>query len=268
MTIRRFAAQADRQSILRQLIGALSAFEALPGRYPLALREPRILFHCIHDVLLLAAGRPVQGLALKSFDAPHVKRAACFFVRTAMLRSGVDHYTLLGLDPAFHQDVLRDHYRMMIRLTHPDFVSTTGAWPTGAAARVNLAHDVLSSVVQRSEYDRTLGGIEKRRSLVAQRLPALLSFPEGRSRLSFRPFTLSVAGVAGAAAVLMLLTLWNDSPEYLEVKQVTQTDLAGSGKELAGVSDHAKPFPGELLSAALEVFPARCTNPARVVSKL
>ena len=265
MTIRRFAAPEDRQSILRQLIGALSAFEALPGRYPLAMREPSILFHCIHDVLLLAAGRPVQGLALKSFDAPHVKRAACFFVRTAMLRYGVDHYTLLGLESGFHKDVLRDHYRMMIRLTHPDFVSAAGTWPVDAAMRVNLAHDVLSSVEQRTEYDRMLGGIGKRRSFVAQKPVAMLSFPKGRSRLSFRPFTLSVAGVA---AVLLLLALWNDSPEYWEVKQATQTDLAGSGEELAGASDHAKSFLDDLLSAALEVFPARCTNPAGVASKI
>lgn len=66
----------------------------------------------------------------------------------------------------------------------------------------------------------------------------------------------------------MLLTLWDDNPEYLDVNQVTQTDLAGSGEELAGVSDHAKPFLVELLPAVLEVFPARCTNPARVVLKI
>jgi hypothetical protein len=38
-----------------------------------------------------------------------------------MLRPGADHYTLLGLKPAFDSATLRDHYRMLMRLTHPDF---------------------------------------------------------------------------------------------------------------------------------------------------
>ena len=172
----------------------------------------------------MAAGRPVEGLALESLDAPRVKRTACFFVRVAMLRPGADHYTLLGLEPGFHKDALRDHYRMLIRLTHPDFAGISGAWPPGSATRINLAHDVLSSVVRRAEYDRTLCGGAKRRPLVVHSLAAVLPRPVARSWPSFRVWTLAGTGVA---AVLLLLT-WPGSTEFSDGAQVAQINLPGS----------------------------------------
>ena len=84
------------------LLEALFDFEALPGRYPLTLREPRALFDRSHQVLMLAAGRTVKELVeLDPAQASRAQRAACFFVRMAMLRSGADHYTLLGLAAGF-----------------------------------------------------------------------------------------------------------------------------------------------------------------------
>ena len=76
---------------LGSLIPALFDFEALPGRYPLTLREPRALFERSREVLMLASGRVVEGLALDSQDASAVQRAACFFVRrpAAVIWSGV-----------------------------------------------------------------------------------------------------------------------------------------------------------------------------------
>jgi hypothetical protein len=76
-------------------------FEAFPGRYPLALREPRLLFDHGTEVLVLASGRPAEGLPQDEALQVQLRKAARFFVRTAMLRPGTDHYTLLGLKPAF-----------------------------------------------------------------------------------------------------------------------------------------------------------------------
>ena len=148
------------------LLEALFDFEALPGRYPLTLREPRALFDRSHQVLMLAAGRSVKELALDPDQASQAQRAACFFVRMAMLRSGADHYTLLGLPPTFQAETLRDHYRLLMRLTHPDFAGNASGWPRDAATRINLANDVLSSRVQRAEYDRQLAKSSPRRMAV------------------------------------------------------------------------------------------------------
>lgn len=134
------------------LLPALLDFERSPGRYRVVLREPRPLFEHIGSVMLLAAGRPVPGLPVAAASAPELRRAARFFVRTVMLRPGSDAFTLLGLGPGFEPAQLREHYRLMIRLTHPDFATTGEGWPADAATRVNLAHDLLSSPEKRAAH--------------------------------------------------------------------------------------------------------------------
>lgn len=132
-------------------------FQAYPGRYPLALREPRLLFDHGTAVLTLASGRAAEGLPQDDALQDQLRNAARYFVRTAMLRPGADHYTLMGLRPGFDPAMLREHYRMLMRLTHPDFAGGARVWPPDAATRINQANDVLSSSVNRQNYDRTLG---------------------------------------------------------------------------------------------------------------
>jgi len=142
------------------LLPALLDFERSPGRYPVVLREPRPLFDHTFAVLQLAAGRAVDGLADLEQDparASELRQAARFFVRTVLLRPGVDHYTLLGLAPGCEAAELREHYRLMIRLTHPDFAAGSGeAWPADAATRINMVNDVLSSPERRADYNAKL----------------------------------------------------------------------------------------------------------------
>lgn len=166
----------------RSLVLALLDFERTPGRYPVALREPRPLFEQIGNVMLLAAGRPVPGLpAPPRSSEPDLRRAARYFVRTVMLRPGVDFFTLLGLTPDFEPPQLREHYRLMIRLTHPDFSATGERWPADAAVRVNQAKDLLSSPQKQAEYAAALR--RRPRDVVAasagapQRPPRLLMLP-------------------------------------------------------------------------------------------
>ena len=121
--------------------GALAAclldFESFPGRYALALREPRLLFDRGTEVLMLAGGRAVEGMPQDPALAERLRTAARFFVRAGLLRSGVDHYTLLGLVPGCTAAQVRDHYRLLMRLTHPDFAGDGQDWPADAATRIN-----------------------------------------------------------------------------------------------------------------------------------
>ncbi|MDO9439158.1 J domain-containing protein [Hydrogenophaga sp.] len=156
----------------RGLVLALLDFERAPGRYPVALREPRPLFEEIGSVMLLAAGRPVPGLpAPPRHSEPELRRAARYFVRTVMLRPGADFFTLLGLTPGFEPAKLREHYRLMIRLTHPDFSGTGERWPADAAVRVNQAKDLLSSPERQAEYAASLRRQPRGRVLAGAGVP-------------------------------------------------------------------------------------------------
>jgi len=212
-------------SSMPRLIQALLDFEELPGRYPLALREPRTLFDNSREVLLLALGRPVEGLILdRGLDAPRLQRAACFFVRTAMLRTGIDHYTLLGLQPGFDKDDLRDHYRMLIRLTHPDVAISSAGWPAGAATRLNLANDVLSSPVSRAAYDQALHGDINR--MPVPRVRSMCAVLPRPAAVTPRPVSLrnwTLVGMAAAAGLLMLAQ-WPSLVDVPDEVQVSQAD--------------------------------------------
>jgi hypothetical protein len=154
-----------------RVLPALLDFERSPGRFPVALREPRPLFEHIGSVMLLAAGRPVPGLPAVPAIGPELRRAARFFVRTVMLRPGSDPFTLLGLKAGFEPTQLREHYRLMIRLTHPDFEAAGERWPADAATRINLAHDLLSSPQKRADF--ILAGVPMRpRPLLPRPAPA------------------------------------------------------------------------------------------------
>ena len=131
-------------------------FAATPGRFSIALREPRIAFDNIQSVLMLACGRKLDAVPAGRASEADVRRVARYFIRTAMLRPGADYYTLLGVQPGFAETTLREHYRLLMRLSHPDFATPGQVWPADAATRINLANDVLSSSVRRHEYDTSV----------------------------------------------------------------------------------------------------------------
>lgn len=183
---------------------ALTGFHERPGRYAVARREPQLLFDRLQDVLLLAADRVATGPSGAS-PPEAARRSARFFVRTVMLRPGGSHYDLLGFKPQGDLAGLREHYRLLIRLTHPDFARESEPWPPDAAARVNRAYDVLSSSVKRAEYDAQRPSLEVSmpaatvRAAPPRRKP--LAAP-GRSRLGVYASWALVVGALGALAML------------------------------------------------------------------
>src|SRR5262249_45951925 len=84
--------------------------------------------------------------------------AARHFLRTALLAASADHYTVLGLERDATLPEIKERYRALMRLMHPDFASgsAAGAWPADAASRVNGAYETLSSPECRAAYDAQL----------------------------------------------------------------------------------------------------------------
>ena len=201
---------AARRSAVEKL---LLDYHRSPGKYAHARRQSSPLHSALHEVLQLAGGRPFDGDSQHAPSAP-VRQAACFFIRSALLFPDADHYALLGLERSADPDAVKDRYRQMMRLMHPDFAATLGgaAWPSDAATRVNQAYEVLSSPVLRRAYDDELEPTAPARPLPARAgagsgravRVARPAMPQGDRRLWLR----SLAITFGAAGALALLATW------------------------------------------------------------
>jgi hypothetical protein len=133
---------------------ALLEYHRSPGKFSLAKHQPEVVFSSVHAVLQMASGRAAAA-EITTAPSADLQQAACFFIRCALLRPDADHYDLLGLDATAEPVAIKERYRLMMRLLHPDFAGATEGveWPADAATRVNQAYDVLSSTVRRRAYD-------------------------------------------------------------------------------------------------------------------
>ena len=92
---------------------------------------------------------------------------ALCYVNDHCLSDSATHYEALGITPAANSDEVRDAWRRMIALVHPD--TRPVGLPEDAASRVNRAYEVLSREETRRAYDRdTL----QRTSVVQDQTPA------------------------------------------------------------------------------------------------
>lgn len=236
----------------------LTGFHERPGRYAVARREPTLLFDRPLDVLLLAADRAVPGLA--GVPPPEAaRRSARFFVRTAMLRPGGSHYDVLGVTPQGDLAALREHYRLLIRLTHPDFAREDEPWPDDAAARVNRAYDVLSSPVKRAEYDAQRPSLAPPAPTVAVRaMPPRRKLPVS-PRPSRRRRGAYASGALAVGALAALAMMWSSAEDEslkaasaMATPLLNMTEAAGASTGVAGGSWP----PGGAVSSVMSRSPA------------
>lgn len=234
------------------LAAALLDFQAFPGRYATALREPRPLFEHATEVLLLAAGRAVEGLPEDAELQGRLRAAARFFVRMAMLRQGADHYTLLGVAQGFEPATLREHYRILMRLTHPDFAGGRTAWPADAATRINLANDVLASPERRQAYDQSMPPKPRRGAAGLLPVATVRRFDTLAPRRRRWP-----AAVAGAALV-GLVAAWlfpGEAPHEGEVHLAQAPALDEVADAAREPSSNLNPSPIPIRESKLDAGP-------------
>lgn len=185
-----------------RLDAALLEYFGAPGNYQLTLRQPVLLFGSVREVLQIASGNHAAG------ESAAVREAAAFFIRAAFLYPGADHYALFGLPSRTEPVQLKERYRLLMRLIHPDFAGAAGSnWPADAAVRVNRAYEVLSSPVLRREYDEQLASAALQRPGPPARvepLPrALPRREEARAGLNWK----AVWILGSCGGLLFLLTL-------------------------------------------------------------
>ena len=189
---------------------ALLDFCQAPGKYQVAWRQPEVLFAELRDVLQLAVGRQGGVEAGSGEETAALRNAARFFVRTALLYPGADHYALLGVSRQVVNADLKDRYRLMMRLLHPDFSGPdAGTWPADAAVRVNRAYDSLSSAVQRRLYDEGLAPVQNSSPVSSPDLRRVRAAPArpatAETRQSHFKTLAMVCAVAGAVLLVVVL---------------------------------------------------------------
>lgn len=231
------------------LQAALLDYFSAPGKYQLQLRQPALLFSSIREILQIAAGRgsPVSSAGR---DADKLRDASTFFIRAALLYPGADHYAVLGLPAGAEPADMKERYRLLMRLIHPDFASTGGAaWPADAAVRVNRAYEVLSSPVLRREYDEQLAALRAQRPAAQARPAPHPSSAVRRAEPRPRRFGKKAAWAFGLAlalpAVLMLVP--HQEPSQL-VQRNTAPATAQRMAEVRGQRDLPNPAPAQVAS--------------------
>jgi hypothetical protein len=194
------------------------------------LREPaRWRPRYIHGEERLPEGHIVLKFALKRFspgwqrdlsahDPQELVRAASAFVRQVCLWERATPYQLLCLPPDADTDAIKENYRLVMALMHPDRLETAGAWPANAAQRVNEAHSLLTDPVRRREFDE--GQAIKAHSAQVHVAQASVRVARGRGRSQaatpiagyLRRFLL----VTGMLVLVFVVQAWwmNDVPSH------------------------------------------------------
>ena len=166
---------------------------------------------------------------------PELKRAAAFFVWHIFFRRDATHYDVLGLAPAADADAVREHFRLLMQLIHPDRSDRDGAWAADCAVRVNRAYAILKHADTRTRYDRQLiastnervapGRIRRvanrrgagRRRARYSRLPILPEWvTSGVGGFMWRhPAATIFGGIIAASILIVGLVAWSELDEAL-----------------------------------------------------
>jgi curved DNA-binding protein CbpA len=158
-----------------------------------------------------------------------------------MLRPGANHYEVLGLTRGGDLAALREHYRLLIRMTHPDFAGDGEKWPDDAAARVNRANDTLSSSVQRAVYDSQLDSAAVSRLAsknVPVRVPPKHQRAAGGSKRTLGAY---LSGALAVAVVAALIALWPSEDDA----SLGATPTSMSSGRLLNFTESNEPLTGE-----------------------
>ncbi len=135
------------------------AFYRSPLRFPELLRGQFELPPGADLVLRTASGdlTAVNPLVSPALTAEELRRAALFFVEQAFFAQRANHYRVLGLTPRASPEQIKEHYRLLMHLFHPDRQERQQSWTDGYAKRINQAYRLLHNPEARRTYDATLG---------------------------------------------------------------------------------------------------------------
>lgn len=109
------------------------------------------------SVIMLALGRMptvLKGLVMDDKVSDLRQQTARQLVARWFLAREATLYASLGVAPACSHEMLRENYRRLIGLVHPD--TRPVGFPVDSASRVNMAYSVLADAERRASYDASM----------------------------------------------------------------------------------------------------------------
>ncbi len=107
-------------------------------------------------VLKLALGRRIDFVAAVPSDAETaatLQKAAASYVRHLFFRPDATPYQTLGLAPGAAPEAIKESFRLLMHLVHPDRQDTRAVWPDAFAAQANRAYGILRNQDARARFD-------------------------------------------------------------------------------------------------------------------
>ena len=130
---------------------------AEPARYRAEGRRRDAPLLDAEVVLKLALGRRVGFVATALNGAQTVavlRDAAALYVRFLFFRPDATPYQTLGLAPGASPEAIKESFRLLMQLVHPDRQDARAIWPDSFAALANRAYGLLRNQDARARFDR------------------------------------------------------------------------------------------------------------------
>ena len=128
-----------------------------PARYRAEARRSDAPLLDPEVVLKLALGRRV-GFGAPALNGAQtvamLRDAAALYVRLLFFRPEATPYQTLGLAPGASPEAIKESFRLLMQLVHPDRQDARAVWPDSFAALANRAYGVLRDQDARARFDR------------------------------------------------------------------------------------------------------------------
>jgi hypothetical protein len=153
-------------------------------------------------VLKLALGHRIEfaETALNRLSVSVLRDAAASYVRRMHFRADATPYQTLGLAPDAAPEAIKDNFRLLMQLVHPDRQDAQARWPESCAAQANRAHGILKNEESRAKFDREEA--ERARAAAAQAARSAVVAAPAAGRWSERGYA------AGRSPERALLPEW------------------------------------------------------------
>lgn len=120
-------------------------------------------------LIMLAIGRmpsALQGIGSDTTVSELRQQTARLVIARVFLGRDSNLYLILGAAPDCPPEILRENYRRLMGLVHPD--TRPVGFPEDSASRVNFAYGVVSDEERRASYDASLALVKQQRAFPPQ----------------------------------------------------------------------------------------------------